>query len=324
MTSSLVDKIKNYDTFPNHYIHCCFSLHVYLYSGETAAENNEIDKEATESLKKHFEKVHNIYGWEVKRVFNEKTEYTKTISARSILYINKKKKQLILAYRGVQLSIRDFFFKDQNQISPTVYSMMTNLEIAEQTYFAFKCTKDCLKILYEQYGDEYSLSFTGYSFGAWLAEQSVFFSHKSSHYDSKRQIQDFPKYDVRAVTFDSPGSKEYLEMLNESNILSRKIPQTNLIEFDIISYLSAPNFVNTSNVHVANEIYIIKLENENKENENMVNFIRKEFIEEIPESIHTCCCFGKPLKHRVEHWHESLVATNMNRYYFYLYGIKQL
>jgi hypothetical protein len=87
--------------------------------------------------------------------------------------------------------------KDSNQVSATVYSMLSNLEISEQTILAYIRTRECVE-LSNRLG--YSLSFTGYSFGAWLAEQSVFFCHK-----------DFKKRDVRAVTFESPGSKEYLE-----------------------------------------------------------------------------------------------------------------
>jgi hypothetical protein len=86
--------------------------------------------------------------------------------------------------------------------------MLSNLEIADQTILAYIRTRECVE-LSNRLG--YSLLFTGYSFGAWLAEQSVFFCHK-----------DFKKRDVRAVTFESPSSKEYLDIMNKGNIYSRE------------------------------------------------------------------------------------------------------
>ena len=94
-------------------------------------------------------------------------------------------------------------------------------------------TRECVELSKKL---NYSLSFTGYSFGAWLAEQSVFFCHK-----------DFKKRDVRAVTFESPGSKEYLDILNTNNIESRDT-NFDLIDLDIVTYLTEPNFVNTCNL----------------------------------------------------------------------------
>jgi hypothetical protein len=130
-----------------------------------------------------------------------------------------------------------FFLKDSNQVNATVYSMLSNLEISDQTILAYIRTRECVDLCNTtRLGC--SLSFTGYSFGAWLAEQSVFFCHK-----------DLKKRDVRAVTFESPGSKEYLDILNKSNIYSAET-NFDLIDLDIVTYLTEPNFVNTCNSHV--------------------------------------------------------------------------
>ena len=68
--------------------------------------------------------------------------------------------------------------------------MLGNLSIAPQSIYAYIDTKTAIDIA-DQLG--YSLSFTGYAFGAWLAEQCVFFCHKDfgrTHY----------KNNVRGVT----------------------------------------------------------------------------------------------------------------------------
>jgi hypothetical protein len=82
----------------------------------------------------------------------------------------------------------------------------------------------------------YRLSFTRRS----LAELSVFYAH--DHFN-------FPG--VNAVTFESSGSKESLELM-QSN-LKRII----LEQLDNMSYVSYPNLINTCNKHVGT-LYHIK------------------------------------------------------------------
>lgn len=53
----------------------------------------------------------------------------------------------------------------------------------------------------------YGLSFTGYSYGAWLAELCVYFSYVSND-----------GLAVRAVTFESPGSYEAIDKLNSIQV----------------------------------------------------------------------------------------------------------
>ena len=65
----------------------------------------------------------------------------------------------------------------------------------------------------------YSLSFTGYALGAWLAQYACFIS-----------ITEFNliNSNVKVVTFDSPGS----------------FSQLNELTPNVVNYLTAPNFVN--------------------------------------------------------------------------------
>ena len=181
--------------------------------------------------------------------------------------------------------------------------MLSNLEIADQTILAYIRTRECVE-LSNRLG--YSLSFTGYSFGAWLAEQSVFFCHK-----------DFKKRDVRAVTFESPGSKEYLEdILNTSNIYSRET-NFDLIDLDIVTYLTEPNFLNTCNSHVGKvyRFYLKSEKEEENEEKETIHFMEKEVIDVIEDVT---------VKKMIKDWFKSKVKSYLKPYLFYLNGLKSL
>ena len=102
----LIEEIKLFEKFPNDYSHCIFARHVYLYAA--IATNNEENKEkfdeiATNHFKEKFSKMYEN-GWRVKQVHVES-------GFKSILYINETRKQLVLAFKGVQLEVRDLFLK---------------------------------------------------------------------------------------------------------------------------------------------------------------------------------------------------------------------
>jgi hypothetical protein len=106
----LIKEIKQYEKFPNDYRHCIFSRHLYMYAGEktdkkdaNTKESRAIDETASNHLKEHFTKLYKD-GWRVDQVQKEN-------GFMSILYINETRKQLVLAFKGVQLEIRDLFLK---------------------------------------------------------------------------------------------------------------------------------------------------------------------------------------------------------------------
>jgi hypothetical protein len=177
--------------------------------------------------------------------------------------------------------------------------MLSNLEINDQTILAYIRTRECVELSNKQ---GYSLSFTGYSFGAWLAEQSVFFCHK-----------EFKKRDVRAVTFESPGSKEYLDILNKSNIYSRET-NFDLKDLDIVTYLTEPNFVNTCNSHVG-KVYRFYLNSEKEDEKETIDFMEKQVIAGIK---------NKTIMEKIKDWFNSKIKSNLKPYLFYLNGLKSL
>jgi hypothetical protein len=110
----LIKEIKEYEKFPNDYRHCIFSRHLYMYAGEktnkkdaikeeNTKESRAIDEAASNHLKEKFTKLYED-GWRVDQVQKEN-------GFMSMLYINERRKQLVLAFKGVQLEIRDLFLK---------------------------------------------------------------------------------------------------------------------------------------------------------------------------------------------------------------------
>ena len=66
-------------------------------------ESRVIDEVASNHLKDKFTKLYDD-GWRVDQVQKEN-------GFMSILYLNETRKQLVLAFKGVQLEIKDLFLK---------------------------------------------------------------------------------------------------------------------------------------------------------------------------------------------------------------------
>ena len=189
------------DQRPSDYIYALMSSHVYsdVKTRETLA------KEGNERF------------WKVCHIYRGTSGYFGAI------YINTKVNHIVVAHRGTNslLSVvEDVRGVIRNATSP-------------QKEEAFALVNEALRLLREDY-EGYSVSFTGHSLGAFLAELSVFYC--------KRQ----GLHNVNAVTFESPGSKESLEKL-QSNLQDHAIDLNNL---DIVGYVTYPNLINTYNHHI--------------------------------------------------------------------------
>ena len=119
-----------------------------------------------------------------------------------ILYVDNEARQFILAFKQPKIN----FESTQNTLDLKPY---------------YQIVQKAINLSREK---QFSLSFTGYSFGGLLAEISLFYSHEY-----------FNETKVKAVTFDSPGSLSYLKKISDDIYLK--------------TYLSAPNFINTYNQH---------------------------------------------------------------------------
>ena len=172
--------------------------------------------------------------------------------------------------------------------------MLSNIDLAFQTSRALINAKECVEMS-KKYS--YSLSFTGYSFGAWLAEQSVYFSHR-----------DFNKKDTKAVTFESPGSMDFMDVLN------RAYPDHafDLGDLDITTFLGEPNFFNTSNTHAENayRVYV----NDNEANNQETDEFMSQVIGEIP--------LDTLARKSLQECYTEHVRPSVADFSFYLHGLK--
>jgi len=285
--NELILNNKKYRSFSTDYIHCLLCSHCNQTEFDlNYKESNDLfDNDPKYNILKEQE-------WKVQEVFKDK-------GYKSVLYINKRTKHLILAFEGIKLKISDFFLADSS-IESVIYSMVSNIDIAPQTIFTYLHTQLAVELCKKKKIENYSLSFTGYGFGAWLAEQAIYFSMKEFSFEG------FEFDNVKAVTFDSPGSLDYLEILNESNISDTR-NKFKLVDLNIVTYLSAPNFTNTCNGHLGKVYRIFTQTNQLIKTNEMVYSL----IEQIPNEI---------FKTKLRQCYDDKIQKSANKLTFFVNG----
>lgn len=184
-----------------------------------------------ERLQKGDEKLPGLPGWRVYKV----KEGKENLHYRGVVFKNDMTRQLVVAHRGTNVgNVKDLLANIIEDVQSVIRS-----KTSPQGLAAFVLVNDVVRNAKE---DKYSVSFTGHSLGAFLAELSVFFCHND---------YDYPK--ANAVTFENPGSEEVLEGL-QSNIKGRRVP---LESMDIIGYVASPNAINTFNHHIGS-LYLVE------------------------------------------------------------------
>lgn len=216
----IIENNKSYHQHPSDFIHGLLSSHVY----EDSTQNTLVkfkEKEKDDKYGKHLE------GWTIYDIVSDGNR-----GYYGAIYVNNTNKQIVLAHRGTTTELIDLVKSD----SPwkTNFEGIVGNKIVPQQAKAFEAAKKAA-IFAKQEG--YHLSITGHSLGAWLAELSTYFCYNDLNHDQ-----------VKAVTFDSPGSRKTYESFRSSvdNVKTRIDP----INLDIVTYLSKPNFVNSCNGHV--------------------------------------------------------------------------
>jgi Tfp pilus assembly protein PilF len=287
----LISNNNQYQPFTNDYIHCLLCSH--CYETELTPDELELLKNKNLLKSKQFfqENKYKLLNdeWKVKRLKIGK-------GFKNILYMNKRRRQLVLAFQGVKLKVKDFFTDNDQIISSAIYSMIANEEIAPQTEACFEITQQAIDICKK---NNFSLSFTGYSFGAWLAEQAVYFS-----------IKDFKFKNVKAVTFQSPGSYDYLSKLNESNMLDLE-SNLDLSDLNIVTYLSEPNFVNTCNQHCG-KVYQLFTQTDHLFDANKFSY---DLIEKISND---------KIRNKLKKCYDKFVKDQLKKYSFFVNGFISL
>ena len=165
-------------------------------------------------------------GWQMEKNFEQSQKI-------AILFMNHKLKQAVLCFQGINIEIEHFLDEDlRNQA--IVDSMLDSV-------MAINILNETVDLV-----GNYFLSFTGYSYGALYAEQSVLLSRKL-----KPEL-----INIQAITFDSPGSLELMAYVCRDFNLSTTL--NDLKSLNIVTYLSSPNFVNSFGTHVGQIKYLYK------------------------------------------------------------------
>jgi hypothetical protein len=210
ITEQLIKNNLSFTRFPSDYIHCLMSYHVYTSQTEQKnTHKNEEDLNKTNESEEASSVSESIWSklaqqdWSVEEIFAV-NEY------KSILYTNRRTKQMVLSFQGIRLHMADFFSVAENSVPEKMSQSFASFLVQEKqlphhTIYSYLHAKRAVELSYQ---NGYSLSFTGYAFGAWLAEQSILFCHK-----------DFNHRNTRAVTFESPGSSSFLEKLRQTCLI---------------------------------------------------------------------------------------------------------
>ncbi len=215
--AKLIDNNKNYRDHPNDYIHGLLSKHVY----------NDVDEDMCVLLGSEFDSY--LKDWRVAKIFDDTTNS----GYYGAIYINDKIHQLVLANRGSCAPIEGLVSKNGDWKTNFEEILGGQILVGQQAW-NYQATFSAVKLAKKT---GYRLSITGHSLGAWLAELSLFYCHAYFDYSN-----------IKAVTFDSPGSEPMMKKL-QSNIQS-KHTQVDLDALEIITYLVMPNPINCCNKHV--------------------------------------------------------------------------
>lgn len=195
---------------PTHYHYAVFSQQVYTNAGGTL----------TEKMKQE--------GWEI-----YKTDYNpQNFKFAAAAYINKKTKEIVVAFRGTIITLEnlvtDIFLFSNHYPNTFGYAKLFIKELIEKLV-----VENILINGISENGVEnkkyFNLSFTGHSLGSIFAEILAC------------------QLGLKAVTFESPGSKH---IIDDDELSLQQIAQGYSPQNQIECYLSAPNAINTFKLHV--------------------------------------------------------------------------
>jgi hypothetical protein len=224
---------------------------------DTYQINHEEKKLSNE--KKEF----NGESWFVYEVYREETKFLKMCTFKAVLYINNDKKQLVLAFKGLDAEFEDIF-NDEGALNNNINGVLLN-GVIPQLITCYDVVEKANEIANEK---EYTISFTGFSNGAWLAEYAIYYTHR--YLKCKKSL-------LKAVLFDSPGIIKCIEETETNIINNQETYDIYDIADNITSYLSNPNFSNSCNKHIGNtyRVFIDYDETTNKNFEKENGFVEK-------------------------------------------------
>lgn len=166
--TALISNIENYSKYPTNYIYCLLANHVYCFTKlkenleTTTNQMKEISGFSFKQEQLNEEDIHCDNIWQQLKDSNWVIyEILKLNGYKSIIYINEKSKQIVLAYQGMKFKLEDYFITKYKKY----LNSLTNT-IHENFMALFYHIKKCNELISTNNKLEgYSLSFTSYSFG---------------------------------------------------------------------------------------------------------------------------------------------------------------
>jgi hypothetical protein len=159
-----------------------------------------------------------------------------SIVLSALLYYNKKDVKALVSFpfsRDMDIEDEDFL----NQPLFNIYNRVSNV-------------LQSLSNLTNSKKEKISVTFVGYSVAAWYAELSVYLSVNMGYFEISQ---------VEAITFESPGSFDFLNLIN-----NQSENPINLRELKVTSFFCEPNFMNTLYKHIGEKHFISSDKEETK------------------------------------------------------------
>jgi len=158
INNDIVDEIEkkikennwNFERFPNYFVHCLLSSHVYTVS------NNDTGKcvEFKNDLKKYNKCLEN---WKIKKVHDKQD----TNGYLGAIYVNERTKQMIVAHKGTVFKKRDVVFNTKD-----IYTDIKGILNGEKVDQQLECKELILSAI--KTGKIYNVSITGHSLGVYM------------------------------------------------------------------------------------------------------------------------------------------------------------
>ena len=162
-------------------------------------------------------------------------------------YWHPEHQQVVIAHRGTKLTSLGALWSDIKGVLRNQYVQ----QMESASTFAHKVV-EVLRNVNQEKGTNFQVFFTGHSLGGWLAQITTFTTkyvkmEQNTFLKSDNATQSFHPH---TVVFDSPGCKDMLLLMTDKFDVRLDGRSINIEHLDITSYLSAPNLINTCNLHL--------------------------------------------------------------------------
>ena len=162
-------------------------------------------------------------------------------------YWHPEHQQVVIAHRGTKPTNLGALWTDVQGVLRNHYVC----QMASASTFANKVI-EVLREVKSVKGVSFQLFFTGHSLGGWLAQITTF-TTKYLKTEGNIFLKSYSvpqSFHPHTVVFDSPGCKDMLSQMTDKLEVWLHGRSVDIEHLDITSYLSAPNSINTWNLHV--------------------------------------------------------------------------